>query len=96
MVARKTAKPKLDEVKTAKVTRVHAFENGAIAFDAIFDNAVSVYGMTYREGTKDGYDYSFISFPSRKGNDGKYYGYVYFKISDALKEDIEKQISSLL
>lgn len=98
MVTRKktTERPELDEVKGVKVTRVYTFSNGAIAFDAVFANAFTVYNMIYREGEKDGEAYSMISFPSRKGTDGKYYSHVYFKITDDMKQEIEKQISDLL
>ena len=51
-------------------------------------NGVTIYGCFYREGKdKNGKDYSMISFPSHKGNDGKYYNYAYVKLTD---EDVEK------
>ena len=39
---------------------------------------------------------SFISFPARKGNDGNYYNHAWFKISDELRAEIEKQIEAMI
>lgn len=60
-------------------------------------NGVTVYGCFYREGKdKNGKDYTLVSFPSHKGNDGKYYNYAYVKLSDADIEQIGKDIEKLL
>lgn len=74
------------------ITRVKVWENGNISFDAIV-NDIAIYGMQYITFQKDGEEKSFVSFPSRKGADGKYYNYVYFKITDELFAEIEKQIT---
>lgn len=42
-------------------------------------NGVTIYNCTVAE-TKEGK--FFISFPSRKGTDGKWYSYVYFRFSE--------------
>ena len=79
-----------------KVTRVKEFDSGDIGCDLVV-NGVSIYGCIYKSGTRsDGSEYSFISFPSRKGSDGKYYNHAFFKISDELLKNIEDQIESLL
>lgn len=80
---------------SVKVTRVQAIQQGIFAFDMDV-NGIKIYSMFYREGEKNGKAYSFISFPARKGNDGKYYNHCYFNISDNLKAEIEKQMNSLL
>ena len=56
-------------------------------------NGVTIYGCWLRE-SKNGNN--FVSFPSYKGNDGKYYSHVYFKIDEKVQAEIEKQIESKL
>lgn len=97
-----TKKPaKAEEAKNyvVKVLKAKDFTKGdnvSIAIDLLV-NDVTIYGCWYRSGLdKNGNDYSMISFPSHKANDGKYYNYAFFKISDELMEDIEKQIESLM
>ena len=78
-----------------KVTRAKELEN-CIMFDMEV-NGILIYGMCYRSGkTKEGKDYTLVSFPSRKGNDGKYYNHCWFRIDDAMITDIEKQIEALI
>ena len=81
-----------------EVSRVKDFsdEKGTcIAFDMKV-NEVIIYGCYYREGVKDGKDYSMVAFPSRKASDGKYYKHAYVKLSDADVDNISKQIEALL
>lgn len=60
-------------------------------------NGIMIYGMAYRTGkTKEGKDYTLVSFPSRKGNDDKYYNHCWFKITDEMLGEIEKQIEALI
>lgn len=80
------------QVKSAleiKVTRVKQFDN-ACMFDMTV-NGVSIYGCRLIEGKK-GY---FVSFPSRKGKDGKYYSYTYVKLEDQDVQTIIDQIAEL-
>ena len=72
-------------------------ENGHynIGFDVKI-NGVIIYGCILIQGEKDGKDYSFPTFPQRKGKDDKYYNVVYVELSDADKEAIEKGIEALL
>lgn len=78
------------------VTRAKEMEkSGDIAFDMVV-NGVTLYSCMYKTGEKDGKEYAFVAFPSRKGKDGKYYNYSYFKIDNATLSDIEKQIENLL
>lgn len=53
-------------------------------------NGVTIYNVRIMQ-TKDG-NHEFLSFPSRKGNDGKYYPYVYAALSD---EDTAKIIEAI-
>lgn len=43
-------------------------------------NGITIYNVRIMQ-THDG-NHEFLSFPSRKGNDGKYYPYVYVSLSD--------------
>ena len=57
-------------------------------------NGVEIHGCKVGE-RKDGN--SFISFPSYKGKDGKWYSYVFFRFSeadtDAILEELAKQLA---
>lgn len=91
-------KTETTEAKTVnvKVIRANKVKEGSFAFDMVV-NDITIYGCFINQGTKkDGTEYSFIDFPSRKGKDGNYYNYVWFPITKAIYEDIEKQIEGLL
>ena len=84
---KKPEKKTESKVQSMEVTRAHAFDNGEVIFDAII-NDVSIYGCRVVEG-KNG---DFISFPSRKGPDDKYYSHAYIKLT----EDDTKTLISLV
>lgn len=88
-------KGKKKEEKTytyeVEVTRAKEIK-GSYAFDMRV-NGVMIYGCWLKE-TKDGNN--FVSFPSYKGTDGKYYSHVYFKVTDELQDEIEKGIEALV
>ena len=94
-----TRKKNTKKENTAKyevnVTRAKEVSSGDIALD-LEVNGVSIYGSFYVTREVDGKETSFISFPSRKGSDGKYYKYVYFPINDEQLSDIEKQIEAVM
>lgn len=71
------------------VDRVHVFEDGSVTFNMIVDNFVRVYGLRIFDG-RDGKP--FISFPSRKGKDDKYWNHVYCPLSPEDVENIAKQV----
>lgn len=73
------------------VKRAKEFESGDVGFDMVV-NGITIYGCVYKEGSKG----SFVSFPAKKGSDGKYYNHVFFKIDETTLKDIEGQISALL
>lgn len=78
-----------------KVIRATECKSGDIALD-LEVNGVSIYGCFYvTRQTKNG-EASFITFPQRKGSDGKYYKYVYFPISDEQLSELEKEIEALI
>ncbi len=80
-----------EEVKAIGVSRVKEFTNGDITFDLVV-NDVSIYGCKIVEG-KNG---DFVSFPSRKGKNGKYYSYAYVKLTASDVDAIESLISTML
>ena len=78
------------KAKEIEVTRAHQFDDGTITFDMTV-NGVSIYGCKIAEG-KNG---QFVSFPSRKGKDGKYYSYAYIALSEDEQKEIFEQIEKL-
>ena len=73
-----------------KVTRAHQFDDGGITFDMVV-NDVTIYGCKVAQG-KNG---QFVSFPSRKGKDGKYYSHAYINLSAEDQKDIFEQIEKM-
>ena len=79
-----------DVVVNAKVTRANQVEN-TVYFEMDV-NGVMIYGCKVIEGSKG----DFVSFPSHKGKDGKYYNYAYIKLSDEDTAAIVKQVEEML
>lgn len=77
---------------TYEVKRAKAFEGGSVSFDLVIDGWITIYNMRVVEG-KNG---DFISFPQRKGNDGKYYSYVWFKMDEADEKAILEKVQEVL
>lgn len=79
-----------------KVTRAKEIKEGQVVFDMVV-NGITIYSCWYREGKdKKGEEYSMISFPSQKADNGKYYNHCWFKIEDSLKEEIVAQLQKLV
>lgn len=76
--------------KTIEVTRAYQFEDGNVTFDMVV-NDVTIYGCKIATG-KNG---DFVSFPSRKGKDGKYYSYAKVTLTEDETKDIISQIEKL-
>lgn len=55
-------------------------------------NGVKIYGCRYVE-SKNG---DFISFPSYKAKDGKYYNYAYVDLDEAMVKLIDEELDKLL
>lgn len=90
-----TKETEVTQSYSVKVLRVKAINQNVYAFDMVV-NGITIYGCWYRQGVKDGKEWSLISFPSRKADNGKYYNYCQFPISETLKTEIENQMRSLL
>lgn len=78
----KAEKKQLDELQVLSfdVQRVKLWENGGISFDLTINNALTVYNCRLA-ANKEGE--AFVAWPARKGSDGKYYSYVYARLSAA-------------
>lgn len=74
----------------AKVVRANQVDD--LVFFDVEINGVTIYGCKVVEG-KNG---DFISFPSHKGKDGKYYNHAYIKLSDDQANDIISQVENML
>ena len=75
----------------AKVTRAKQFKDGGVVFDMQV-NGVSIYGCRVIESKKG----DFVSFPSYKGSDGKYYSHAWVKLSDEDTKSIVKQVEDMI
>lgn len=79
-------------IKSYGVSRVKMDAKGRVRF-ALTVNDITVYGCNVVEG-KNG---DFISFPSYKGSDGKYYNHVYVPLTESeqkgILEDVEKELN---
>lgn len=71
------------------VERVHVFEDGSVTFNMMIDGFVRVYGLRIYDG-RDGKP--FISFPSRKGKDDKYWNHVYCPLTPEDVDNIAAQV----
>ena len=79
------------DTKLIVVKRAKEFDWG-ISFDMIV-NDVTIYGCKLL--AKNNSNETFVSFPSRKGTDGKYYSYAYFDLSEEEQKDIVAQIEKM-
>ena len=70
------------KVESVVVTRVHEGRKGLIFFDMVI-NGICINGMSVVAGERG----DFLSFPSYKGKDGKYYHSAWAYLSD---EDTKK------
>lgn len=76
---------------TFEVKRVHMFDNGGVVADLCL-NEIDIYGVRVVEG-KNG---DFLSFPQRKGADGKYYSICYASLCEADTKAILSEIERKL
>lgn len=77
-------------VINAEVTRANQVGD-TVFFDMVV-NGVTIYGCKVVEGSKG----DFISFPSHKGKDGKYYNHAWVKLSDEDSKKIIAQVEEAL
>lgn len=77
-------------VNDLKVLRAKEYQN-TIYMDLEI-NGVTIYGCRFVEGSKG----NFVSFPSHKGKDGKYYNHAYIKLDEAMIQLIDEELDKLL
>lgn len=77
------------KVESFSVKNSREWDNGSVTTTLTL-NGITIYNVRIMQ-THDS-NHEFLSFPSRKGNDGKYYPYVYVSLSD---EDTEKIIEAI-
>lgn len=88
----KEVKAAQEETKIYNIEVIRAKEYKNTVFFDVNINGVSIYGCRFVEG-KNG---DFVSFPSYKGSDGKYYSHCYIKLGEADVSLIDEQIDELL
>ena len=80
------------DVLSFEVSRVNQYKD-TVFFDLTL-NGIKIYGCTVVEGKKG----DFISFPSRKGKDDKWYSIVYARLSandqNIILAEIEKRLNA--
>lgn len=89
----RTEEPKTQEaakIYSIEVLRAKEYQNTCF-FDVCI-NGVNIYGCRFVEGQNG----DFVSFPSYKGSNGKYYSHAYIKLDDASVKLIDEQIDKLL
>ena len=83
---------KRTENRAFKVANVFVASTGTVFFNLTI-NEVTIYGCRVVEG-KNG---DFISFPQKKGNDGKYWNIAYVKLTDdefkAIIAEVENEVN---
>ncbi len=87
---KENAEEKQTVVSDLKVLRAKEYKG--TTFLDLEVNGVKIYGCRYVEG-KNG---DFISFPSYKAKDGKYYNYAYVDLDEAMVSLIDEQLDKLL
>lgn len=92
MKKKETQSKETVEVREFEVKNVNQYKD-TVFFNVII-NGVTIYGCRVVEGQNG----DFIAFPSKKGNDGKYYNHVYVALSDEdsekILEEVEKQLNA--
>ena len=85
---------KNEVIKNIEVVKAHKYEKDnqlTIFCDIKVDNVV-IYGCRFVTGAKG----DFITFPSYKADNGKYYNYAWTSFTSDEVKEIEKQIKKLL
>lgn len=95
-MAKKVIKKKKEQAPiTWEIRSVKEFEDSivfALDVEIAEDRMLTIYNCRVVAGKRG----NFISFPSRKGKDGKYYGFVFLKLSDKEQEEIIEAVMEKL
>ena len=78
------------------VDRIKQWDDGSVTFDLQIavapERYLTVYGCRIAKGRQD----DFVSWPSRKGKDGKYYSHAYLRLTQAEQDAIIARIQEEL
>lgn len=87
----------IEKLEVVKITYVSPDKSKTrILFNGIIDNKIFVNSMTYVEFIKDGKENHFVSMPSEKGKDGRYYNTIRAFVPAVIIEDVREQIEKLI
>lgn len=94
----KPAKTKEHEPAKFEVTNIKTIQGKKDSYRmTLVINGVKIYGAKYITYTgTDGKDASFISFPSYKGKDDKFYNVCWYPINDLELQTIERLMEAAL
>lgn len=96
MAIKRTNTDKGDALEyVVKVKSAKEMQSGDIAL-TMDVNGVVLYNCFYITRNGKNGEFNMIQFPQYKGKNGNYYNYCYFKITDEMLADIEKQIEEVL
>lgn len=70
------------------VTAVHQFNDGTVKFNLVVDGFVTIYGCGIAEGQQG----PFVTFPSRKGKDDRYWKHAFCAVP---AEDVAKIVQQI-
>ena len=82
------------KVESFGIRRANEYDKTGTIFFDLDINGLTVYGCTVAKRKTD--ESEFISFPSRKGADGKYYSIVYAALSQEDQDRIIDAVYDLL
>lgn len=77
------------------VSHVMQWQDGSTTF-ALTIHGVTIYGMRVVAFTdqRDGQRKRFVTFPQRKGNNGRYYHIAFYKLTDSEENEILRQVDN--
>ena len=89
----KAEKVELLEIGSAAISDVKErwSDGDSVLFDCVLFKSIQLHGMTGRFNDQDEF---WVSFPARKGSDGKYYKHYYGTFTDEALEMLEKTLFS--
>lgn len=96
-VQEKTAEATTGTTYTYTISNVKEVTDTMVSFRMVI-NGITIYGMKVikYKSKKTGEEGMMVSFPSRKGSDGKYYNELTFPITKDMSDDIIKKVLEVL
>ena len=96
-VQEKTAEATTGTTYTYSISNVKEVTDTMVSFRMVI-NGITIYGMKVikYKSKKTGEEGMMVSFPSRKGSDGKYYNELTFPMTKDMSDDIIKKVLEAL